>query len=157
MIYDPQRYVIEDKPMASFISEKEIEKILEKSKSTRVRIREIIYKCLDKNPGHRYQTINELMADLKSFKEPSGDSIKSLNNSLVYFVRSLFKRPIRQNIIRGISVVIVLMLFFFLYQNFNDKFIATLRCHLSYLSLRYTPPRMMSPVGRQRPFLSTLQ
>ena len=48
MIYDPQDYCLKDKSMVPFISEKEIEDILEKAIPTRERVREIISKSLDK-------------------------------------------------------------------------------------------------------------
>ncbi len=49
MIYDPQVYAIEDKSMVPFISEKEIEDILDGANPTRERVREIISKSLNKN------------------------------------------------------------------------------------------------------------
>ena len=48
MIYDPQVYAIEDKPMVPFISEKEIQEILEVAQPTRELVREIIAKSLNK-------------------------------------------------------------------------------------------------------------
>ncbi|MEZ5070486.1 MAG: [FeFe] hydrogenase H-cluster radical SAM maturase HydG [Bacteroidales bacterium] len=48
MIYDPQVYAIEDKPMFPFISEKEIEGILESATPDKERVREIIAKSLEK-------------------------------------------------------------------------------------------------------------
>lgn len=48
MIYDPQTYAIEDKAMHPFISEKEIEQILDGAQSTREEVREIIAKSLSK-------------------------------------------------------------------------------------------------------------
>jgi len=48
MIYDPQSYVIEDKAMQPFISEKEIEEILAGAHPTPERVREIISKSLNK-------------------------------------------------------------------------------------------------------------
>lgn len=48
MIYDPQVYAIEDKAMRPFISEKEIELILEDARPDKSRVREIIAKSLDK-------------------------------------------------------------------------------------------------------------
>ena len=49
MIYDPQVYAIEDKPMVPFISGKEIESMLENAKPDKSRVREIIAKSLAKN------------------------------------------------------------------------------------------------------------
>lgn len=48
MIYDPQAYAIEDKAMHPFISEKEIEQILEGAQPTWEEVREIIAKSLSK-------------------------------------------------------------------------------------------------------------
>jgi len=48
MMYDPQVYAIEDKSMVPFISEKEIEEILDGANSTRERVRGIISKSLNK-------------------------------------------------------------------------------------------------------------
>jgi len=48
MIYDPQVYAIEDKSMVPFISEKEIENILDAAHPTRELVREIISKSLNK-------------------------------------------------------------------------------------------------------------
>ena len=48
MIYDPQVYAIEDKSMLPFISEKEIEDILDGANPTRERVREIISRSLSK-------------------------------------------------------------------------------------------------------------
>lgn len=48
MIYDPQVYAIEDKPMVPFISEKEIEGMLEEAKPEKTLVREIIAKSLTK-------------------------------------------------------------------------------------------------------------
>jgi len=48
MIYDPQVYAIEDKSMVPFISEKEIEELLEGTHPTRELVREIISKSLNK-------------------------------------------------------------------------------------------------------------
>jgi 2-iminoacetate synthase len=49
MIYDPQAYAIEDRPMAPFISEREIEGILSTAKPDPVHVREVISKSLGKN------------------------------------------------------------------------------------------------------------
>jgi 2-iminoacetate synthase len=48
MIYDPQRYAIEDKAMHPFISEKEIEEILTEALPHREQVRAIIARSLDK-------------------------------------------------------------------------------------------------------------
>lgn len=48
MIYDPQAYAIEDQAMVPFISEKEIEEILQYATPTRERVHEIIAKSLNK-------------------------------------------------------------------------------------------------------------
>jgi 2-iminoacetate synthase len=48
MIYEPQAYAIEDKPMLPFISENEIEDILEGAKSDREQVLKIIEKSLSK-------------------------------------------------------------------------------------------------------------
>jgi len=48
MIYDPQVYAIEDRAMLPFISEKEIEGILDQAKPTREEVRAIIAKSLNK-------------------------------------------------------------------------------------------------------------
>ncbi|MEN8155352.1 MAG: [FeFe] hydrogenase H-cluster radical SAM maturase HydG [Bacteroidota bacterium] len=48
MIYDPQVYAIEDKPMHPFISEKEIEEMLQNATPNRDVVREIIAKSLSK-------------------------------------------------------------------------------------------------------------
>jgi 2-iminoacetate synthase len=48
MIYDPQCYAVRDEPMAPFISEQEIEGILESAVPTSGRVREIISRSLDK-------------------------------------------------------------------------------------------------------------
>ena len=48
MIYDPQTYAIEDRSMVPFISEKEIEEMLDHADPTRERVHEIISKSLDK-------------------------------------------------------------------------------------------------------------
>lgn len=48
MIYDPQVYTIEDKPMVPFISEKEIEEILAGAQPDRKLVRDIIAKSLSK-------------------------------------------------------------------------------------------------------------
>ena len=48
MIYDPQRYAIEDKAMHPFISEKEIEEILKAALPDREQVRAIIARSLDK-------------------------------------------------------------------------------------------------------------
>lgn len=47
-MYDPQVYAIEDKSMVPFISEKEIEEMLDGANPTRERVREIISKSLNK-------------------------------------------------------------------------------------------------------------
>ena len=48
MIYDPQVYAIEDKPMVPFISEKEIEETLQNAQPDKNLVREIIEKSLSK-------------------------------------------------------------------------------------------------------------
>ena len=48
MIYDPQSYCVEDRPMVPFISETEIEDILESAKPDPLQVREIIAKSLGK-------------------------------------------------------------------------------------------------------------
>ena len=48
MIYEPQAYAIEDKPMVPFISEKEIEDILEGARPDREQVLKIIEKSLSK-------------------------------------------------------------------------------------------------------------
>ena len=48
MIYDPQAYAIEDRAMVPFISEKEIEEILEGAQPSHTLVREIIAKSLSK-------------------------------------------------------------------------------------------------------------
>ena len=48
MIYDPQTYAIEDRPMAPFISEKEIEGMLSASAPTREEVHAVIAKSLSK-------------------------------------------------------------------------------------------------------------
>jgi 2-iminoacetate synthase len=48
MIYDPQVYAIEDKPMVPFISHEEIEEMLENAKPEKSRVRAIITKSLGK-------------------------------------------------------------------------------------------------------------
>ncbi|MCK5138099.1 MAG: [FeFe] hydrogenase H-cluster radical SAM maturase HydG [Bacteroidales bacterium] len=48
MIYDPQVYAIEDKPMVPFISEKEIEETLQNAQPDKSLVREIIEKSLNK-------------------------------------------------------------------------------------------------------------
>ncbi len=48
MIYDPQSYCMEDKPMVPFISEKEIERILDAAKPDPGQVRDIITKSLGK-------------------------------------------------------------------------------------------------------------
>jgi len=49
MIYDPQVYAIEDRAMHPFISEKEIEEMLDQTTPTREKVREIIAKSLNKH------------------------------------------------------------------------------------------------------------
>ncbi len=49
MIYEPQVYAIEDQPMVPFISEKEIWDVLDKTRSTKEKVREVIAKSLNKN------------------------------------------------------------------------------------------------------------
>jgi len=49
MIYNPQKYNIKDEPMKPFIDSDEIWNILNNTKATKERVREIIAKSLDKN------------------------------------------------------------------------------------------------------------
>ncbi|MFH0758339.1 MAG: [FeFe] hydrogenase H-cluster radical SAM maturase HydG [Bacteroidota bacterium] len=65
MIYEPQVYAIEDQAMVPFISEKEIWDILDKTRSTKEKIREIISKSLNK----KRLTLQETAVLLKA-KDP---------------------------------------------------------------------------------------
>jgi len=49
MIYNPQKYKIEDKPELPFIDNEEIFEILQNTKSDKIRVREVIEKSLSKN------------------------------------------------------------------------------------------------------------
>jgi len=80
MIYDPQVYAIEDKPMVPFISEKEIEEILKEARPTKEEVREIINKSLQKKRLSMQETallvnatdpelIEEIKAGARELKE----------------------------------------------------------------------------------------
>jgi len=49
MIYNPQEYSIKDEPMMPFINPDEIQNILNNTRPTKERVREVIQKALDKN------------------------------------------------------------------------------------------------------------
>ena len=63
MIYDPQSYDIEDRAMVPFISEKEIEGILEGARPSRALVRDIIAKSLSKRRLSLQETAVLLKAD----------------------------------------------------------------------------------------------
>ena len=68
MIYDPQVYAVEDKAMLPFISEKEIEGMLDDAQATREEVREIIAKSLSKQRLSMQETAMLLKATLISLE-----------------------------------------------------------------------------------------
>lgn len=73
MIYNPQKYKIEDKPEFPFIDNEEIFEILQNTKSDKIRVREVIEKSLSKNRLSLEETAvlinandNELIEEIKN-------------------------------------------------------------------------------------------
>ena len=80
MIYDPQEYAIEDRPMVPFISEKEIDGMLEATHPTKEEVREVIARSLSKKRLSMQETailinatdpelIEEIKAGARKLKE----------------------------------------------------------------------------------------
>ncbi len=93
MIYDPQVYAIEDKPELPFISEKEIEDILESTQPTIERIREIISKSMDKKRLSMQETAMLVNATDPEIVEEIKDAARRLKEQ-VYGKRIVLFAPL---------------------------------------------------------------
>ncbi len=93
MIYDPQFYAIEDKPMEPFISEKEIEELLQGIKPDRTLVREIIDKSLNKNRLTLKETAVLIKADEPEMVTEIKEGAKALKEQ-VYGKRIVLFAPL---------------------------------------------------------------
>jgi 2-iminoacetate synthase len=93
MIYDPQVYTIEDKAMIPFISEKEIEGILEQAEATKEQVRKIIAKSLSKQRLSMQETAVLINASDPDLVEEIKDGARLLKEQ-VYGKRIVLFAPL---------------------------------------------------------------
>ena len=93
MIYDPQIYEIRDKPMAPFISEREIEAILARTVATPQRVRQIIAKSIQKQRLSMEETAVLLHAEEPELVEEIKEGARRLKEQ-VYGKRIVLFAPL---------------------------------------------------------------
>jgi serine/threonine-protein kinase len=100
-------------------------------------LQNIIYKCLEKNPDKRYQSVTDLIVELKKSEESSSKFKLVLGRNIVHYsIRVLTEnlKSTKNKIYLFISVLILLLVFYIIYQ----KPYSSNSIHIAILPINYT-------------------